>query len=83
MRNLALALVLAAGLGSAGAITLNFDSVVLAGNTCTNGASYFASFGVTFSAVSAGTSSVICKQNFIGSATFPVSGSNLFAGNPR
>jgi hypothetical protein len=83
MRVMFLASLAWVALGSANATvtTLNFDSVALANNTCTDASAYLGSFGVTFVPISGGAHSDICAS--IGSpAIFPSSMPNWFAIGP-
>ena len=68
------------GVASAGSVVLNFDSVSLAPGTCANASGYLSGYGVTFSPVSAGTSSVIC--NSVATSATAVSGVNVFYALP-
>jgi hypothetical protein len=65
----------------ASSVTLNFDSVALAPGSCTDGAGYLASFGITFTSLSGGAVSGICNESASASVT-PSSLPNVFFAFP-
>jgi hypothetical protein len=64
----------------AASVTLDFDAIALAADTCADATGYLASFGVTFATVSGGATPAIC--DVVGSVVTPVSGDNVFYGLP-
>lgn len=80
---IATAMLVATTRAQASTITLNFDSVVVAAGSCTDGTGYLNSFGITLSAVTPAASVFICAQ---GSPGLPIATSapnyfNEFHGN--
>ena len=71
---------LAPASASAATLTLNFDSISLPLQACTDGTAYLASFGIGFASVTGGAAPRIC--NVVGTAATASSPDNVFFALP-